>query len=205
MKVVKGQKNAWGANIPVKGDLCEYYIEAYDELGNGPGRAGEPDKPFHVDTSGAGGIAVAEAPAPAPAPAPPPKAAPPPPAPKWEPVATPPPPPPKKTQVAQASSGGGRTFTWLTAGLGLGALAGGAVAGLAMKSADDAYTQNLVTQPGADYKALQAQYDANKQLGQKATILMVAGGALVATSIVLFFIEGGSSGGSGGDAGAIHF
>src|SRR3954468_18664603 len=71
MKPVKGQKGQWGANVPVKGDLCEYYIEVYDELGNGPGRAGDPERPFRVDTSGRGGLAVAEAPAPVP----PPKAA----------------------------------------------------------------------------------------------------------------------------------
>ena len=195
MKAVKGLKNQWGANIPVKGDLCEYYIEAYDELGNGPGRSGDPDKPYRVDTSGQGGVAVAEAPAPAPVP----KAAPPPPAPvaqKWEPKPAPAPRP-----VAQS---GGRTFTWIVGGIGLGALAGGLIAGNEMKTADKVYTEQLVTSPGANYSALKAQYDANKSLGQKATILTIAGGALLATSIVLFFIEGPSSKGSGGD-GALHF
>ena len=52
LKRVQGTKNDWGSNIPVKGDLVEYYIEAYDELGNGPGRSGDPDKPYRVDTSG---------------------------------------------------------------------------------------------------------------------------------------------------------
>jgi hypothetical protein len=197
MKPVKGLKDQWGANVPVKGDLCEYYIEAYDELGNGPGRAGDPDKPFRVDTSGQGGMVVAEAPAPAPAP----KAAPlpPPPPPRATPAPLPPPPPPR---VAQAS--GGRTWTWIAGGVGLGALAGGLIAGNEMKSADKVYNTNLIADPGASYASLKAQYDANRSLGQKATILMVAGSVLLAGSVALFFVEGRSLGGSGGD-GAIHF
>ena len=199
MKPVKNVKNQWGANVPLKGDLCEYYIEAYDELGNGPGRSGDPDRPYKVDTSGQGGMQVAEAPPPKPAP--PPQA--------WAPKPTPPPPAPAPApapvkHVAREPSGG-RTWTWIVGGVGVGALAGGLVAGMAMTSADDVYTKNLVTDPGASYTALKAQYDANKSLGQKATILTIAGGALIATSIVLFFLEGGSSGGSGGDVGVIHF
>jgi hypothetical protein len=104
-----------------------------------------------------------------------------------------------------ARESGGRTWTWIVGGVGVGALAGGLVAGMAMTSADDVYTKNLVTDPGASYTALKAQYDANKSLGQKATILTIAGGALIAAAVVLFFVEGGSSGGSGGDAGVIRF
>jgi hypothetical protein len=202
MKAVKGLKDQWGANIPVKGDLCEYYIEAYDELGNGPGRAGDPDKPFRVDTSGQGGMVLAEAPKPAPAPAPAPKAAPLPPPPPVRATPAPLPPPPPR-QVAQAS--GGRTWTWVVGGVGLGALAGGLIAGNEMKSADKVYTNNLAADPGASYSSLKAQYDANKSLGQKATILTIAGSVLLAGSVALFFIEGRSLGGSGGDAGTIHF
>jgi hypothetical protein len=199
LKVVKGMKDQWGANIPVKGDLCEYYIEAYDELGNGPGRAGDPDKPFRVDTSGQGGLLIAEAPKPAPAPAPKAAALPPPPPPRAIPAPAPPPP---LRQTAQASSG--RTWTWIVGGVGLGALAGGLIAGNEMKSADKVYTNSLVADPGASYSSLKAQYDANKSLGQKATVLTIAGGVLLAAGVALFFIEGGSKGGSGGD-GAIHF
>src|SRR6195952_430856 len=57
MKAVKGQKNQFGANVPVKGDVLEYYLEAYDELGNGPARSGDPEKPWRVDTSGNAGTA----------------------------------------------------------------------------------------------------------------------------------------------------
>ena len=199
MKVVKGQKDQWGANIPVKGDLVEYYIEAYDELGNGPGRSADPDHPYRVDTSGQGGLQVAEAPPPKPAP----KAAPPP-ASSWNPQPTPPPPAPRQQVVVQSSRS--RTWTWIAGGVGIGALAGGLIAGSAMTSADKVYTEQLLTSPGANYTALKAQYDANKSLGQKATLLTVAGAVLLATSVVLFFVEGSSSAqGSGGDVGVLHF
>ena len=74
MKPVKGQKDSYGANIPVKGDVAQYYIEAYDELGNGPGRSGDPDKPWKVDTSGQGGMVAEVAPPPVVRPTPPPVA-----------------------------------------------------------------------------------------------------------------------------------
>ena len=181
MKPVKGQRSIFGANVPIKGDLCEYYIEAYDELGNGPGRSADPDKPWRVDTSGQGGM-VAEV-VPPPKPKPPPRVEP---APAPAPVpAFAPAPPPRK--VATAS--GGRTWTWIAGGVGVGALAGGLIAGNEMKSADNVYTNQLLTAPGASYTALKAQYDANKSLGQKATILTIAGAALLATAVVLFFVE----------------
>jgi hypothetical protein len=194
MKAVKGMKSQFGANIPVKGDLVEYYVEAYDELGNGPGRSGDPDKPWRVDTSGMGPLMAQPAPAPAP------KAWTPPPAPAPVVLAAPPPPP--RPVVVQQS---GRTWTWLVGGVGVGALAGGLIAGQSFKTADDAYQKSLAA-PGADYAALKAQYDANKSLGSTATILMAAGGAFIVGAVVLFFVEGGSSGGSGsGGDGALHF
>ena len=197
MKPVKGQKDSYGANIPVKGDVAQYYIEAYDELGNGPGRSGDPDKPWKVDTSGQGGMVAEVAPPPVVRPTPPPA-----PAPRFEP--TPAPPPPRRQPVAQAS--GGRTWTWIVGGVGLGALAGGLIAGNEMKSEDKVYSEQLLKAPGADYNALKAQYDANKSLGQKATILTIAGAVLIAGSIALYFVEGsGPSKGSGGDAGTWHF
>ena len=197
MKPVKGMKSQFGANIPVKGDVAEYYIEAYDELGNGPGRSGDPDRPWHVDTSGMGDL-VAK-PAPPPAPAAKPWTPPPAPAPAPAPVVQAPPPPPRPVVVERS----GRTWTWIVGGVGLGTLAGGLVAANEFKTQDDTYQKNL-SAPGADYAALKAQYDANKSLGQKATILMVTGGVFLAGSAVLWFLEGGSAGGSGGD-GAVHF
>ena len=70
MKAVKGQKNEFGVNVPVKGDVLEYYLEAYDELGNGPGRSGDPDKPWHVAIGEVPQAAPAPAPKPGPAPVP---------------------------------------------------------------------------------------------------------------------------------------
>jgi hypothetical protein len=174
LKAVKGQKNQFGVNVPVKGDALEYYLEAYDELGNGPARSGDPDKPWRVDTSGNAGTAQA-APKPAPAPI----------------AATTPPPPrplPPPVRTADSSAGGGRVWTWVVGGVGVGALAGGLVAGLAFKSADDAYKQRLADDPTA-FPSLKGQYDANKTLGRDATILVIAGGTLVAAGAVLYFFE----------------
>jgi hypothetical protein len=177
MKAVKGQKNQFGVNVPIKGDVLEYYLEAYDELGNGPSRSGDPDKPWHVDTSGNPPVAQAT---PAPAPAPAPKA-------EGAPIAPPRPlPPPART--ADSSAGGTRTWTWVVGGVGVGALAGGLVAGLAFKSADDAYKNRLADDP-TQFPSLKSQYDANKTLGRDATILVIAGGVLVATSVVFYFFE----------------
>src|SRR4051812_27875527 len=157
MKPVKGQKSQFGVNVPIKGDVLEYYLEAYDELGNGPARSGNPEKPWRVDTSGTGAGAQA-------APAPAPKAAPPP-----APVAVTAPPPaprpaPAPAQTAGGSIGGGRFWTWIVGGAGVGLLAGGVVAGLTFKSADDAYKQRLADDP-TQFPSLKAQYDANKSLG----------------------------------------
>jgi len=42
MKAVRGQKGQWTATLPpASSNVLEYYIEAYDEFGNGPARAGE--------------------------------------------------------------------------------------------------------------------------------------------------------------------
>ncbi|HWE26297.1 MAG TPA: hypothetical protein VG496_20340 [Myxococcales bacterium] len=101
MKPVKGQKAQWTATLPAPpANVLEYYIEAYDEFGNGPARAGDPEKPFRIDfapvqivqTPPAAPAAAAAAASPAPA--------------------------------AQ----GGRTWTWIVGGTGLGLLIGGIVA-----------------------------------------------------------------------------
>jgi hypothetical protein len=84
MKPVRGEKHMWSATIPRKDTSdIEYYLEAYDEYGNGPARAGDVDAPIKV--GGAPAVAAAPPPPPAPAPvvhaAPPPAAKPPEPAP----------------------------------------------------------------------------------------------------------------------------
>ena len=99
MKQVKGQRNQWGANLPAPpGNVVEYYIEAYDEFGNGPARAGDPDRPFRIDF---GPVQAAQEQATLPLPALP---------------------------RPGAAPGGGRLWTWLVGGTGLGLLTGGLVA-----------------------------------------------------------------------------
>ncbi|TMA28012.1 MAG: hypothetical protein E6J78_07575 [Deltaproteobacteria bacterium] len=178
MKRLQGQKDVWGANVPVKGDLIEYYIEAYDEYGNGPGRAGDPDKPFRIDTSGEGGVAPPPVAKTQPAPAPPAEAVTPPPV---RPL------PPLAETTARAPSGG-RTWTWIAGGAGVGLLTGGLLAGVAFKKADDAYQKRL-SDPQNGAVSLQQQYDANKSLGTTATILSIAGVVLVGTGVALWFYE----------------
>jgi hypothetical protein len=78
--------------------VVEYYIEAYDEFGNGPARAGDPDRPFRVDF---GPLQAAQEQPTLPLPALP------------------------RTGTAP---GGGRLWTWLVGGTGLGLLTGGLVA-----------------------------------------------------------------------------
>jgi hypothetical protein len=99
MKPVKGQKGQWTATLPPPpGNVLDYYIEAYDEFGNGPARAGDPDKPFRVD------FAPVQI------------------------VQTQPTGPASPDFSSQPGPGRGRFWTWLVGGTGLGLLAGGIVA-----------------------------------------------------------------------------
>ncbi len=166
MKKVQGQKDGWGANVPIKGEVVEYYLEAYDEYGNGPGRSGSPEKPWRVDTTDE--LAVAQ-----PAPPPPVKE---------------PPPEPRRAPPASAGLGGGRMWTWIAGGAGVGLLVGGLWAGRAVKTADDAYQQRL-KDPTNSPSSLQAQYDANRSLGTAATVLTISGLVLMAGSVALWFFE----------------
>lgn len=172
MKPVKGKKNQFGANVPNKGPYVEYYLEAYDEFGNGPGRAGAPEAPFKVDLSGGEATVAKKEPAPEPEAAPASKKR-----------STPPP-----AATASASEGQSRTATWIVGGTGVGLLVGGLMAGLAVKTADTAY-KNRLSDPQNNPTTLQAQYDANKSLGTKATILTIAGGVLLAGGVALYFLE----------------
>src|SRR5205823_2384176 len=173
MKPVKGQRNQWGANLPPPpGTVLEYYLEAYDEFGNGPARAGDPDKPFVVDF---GPTEVAQDQQRVPAPVVPPRPSP---------------------RPSAQGPGGGRLWTWVVGGTGLGLLAGGLVAGLAVKTADDAYKARLAD-PSNNPATLQQQYDANHSLGTKATILTIAGATLLAGGVALYFIEAPKGGGGG--------
>lgn len=46
-EMIRKGEDVWGAQIPTTTDV-EYYIEAYDEFGNGPSWAGAPKTPFAV-------------------------------------------------------------------------------------------------------------------------------------------------------------
>ena len=140
MKKKAGAANTYEGTIPYKGDFIEYYIEAYDEFGNGPARAGDPDKPLKFQLGEA------------PPPPPPPVAA------KTTTTTTAPaastssPKPTSSNSGAQASNsgGGGRTWTWIVGGVGLGLLTGGLVAGLAVKTEDDAFKTAIAGSPNGN-------------------------------------------------------
>ncbi len=75
--MLAGPNDSYSATLPgntVDANL-EYYVEAYDNDGNGPGRAGTPETPFLIAVTPAPEATVA-APSPAPGEAPPPAAAP---------------------------------------------------------------------------------------------------------------------------------
>ncbi|MBS2023519.1 MAG: hypothetical protein JST92_14025 [Deltaproteobacteria bacterium] len=184
MKKSKTGKDMYEVTIPYKTDTVDYYLEAYDDFGNGPARAGDPDKPFALKLG-------EEAP----------------------------PPPPAVTQSTNkpstgsgttarpsggscpscSSGGGGRIWTWVAGGVGLGMLTGGLLAGLAVKSEDDALKTQIAgtTGPGgqttvSNTQAIAQHSDANKSLGTKATILTIGGAVLLAGGVALYFVEGGS-------------
>jgi hypothetical protein len=204
-------KDLFVASIPYKSDMVEFYLEAYDVYGNGPARAGDPDSPFKVTLG-----------EPAPPPPPPAAVVTNPPAPTSAPPTTSAPAPstggssisggqsqrPGSSASSGSSGGGGRVWTWVTGGLGLGLLTGGLLAGLEVKTADDAFQKALAGSKSpsgqttvTNTAALAAQSDANQSLGTKATFLTVAGAVLVASSVAIYFIEapsGGSKAGSGG-------
>jgi hypothetical protein len=97
MKAVRGQKGQWTATLPPPpGNTIEYYIEAYDEFGNGPARAGDADKPFRIDFAPVQIVDTHSMPA--------------------------------SDRSSTERLGGGRFWTWLVGGTGLGLLAGGIVA-----------------------------------------------------------------------------
>jgi hypothetical protein len=185
-KSTKG-KDLYEAIIPYKSEKIEFYVEAYDDFGNGPGRAGDPDSPFRINM----GDKAAPAPSASAAPSKPSPS-------KPSGSAAPAPRPAPAAAVASSGGGGGggRVWTWVSGGLGVGLLTGGVLAGLAVKAQDDAYKQALAGSTGptgstttASTAALNAQHDANKALGTKATILTIAGGVLLAGSVGLFFLE----------------
>ncbi len=108
----KTTSTTYEATIPaeqVTGDL-EYVIEAFDEIGNGPARAGSPEAPLVIKVFD-------------------PKTAPPPPPPPVVPVteAGPEVAPPAEPPPAEGSSGGVHTKWWFWTLIGLAA-AGGATA-----------------------------------------------------------------------------
>ncbi len=186
MKPVKGEPHVYGANIPVKGAVVEYYVEAYDEQGNGPGRAGSPESPLHVTVGNEVPRASAQ-PAPAPAPPPAPSAQAP-----WNPSAPAPASSALRTPASRADAGRApaRIWTWAVGGAGVGLLTGGLVAGLAAKTASNAYDAR-VKDAQNNPVTLQSQYDAAKGISTKATILTIAGVVLIAGGVALYFLEPG--------------
>ena len=99
MKAVKGQKGQWTASLPPPtGNTIEYYIEAYDEFGNGPARSGDPEKPFRIDFAP---VQIVQT----------------------QPVL-----PLPSDRTSSERLGGGRFWTWVVGGTGLGLLTGGIVA-----------------------------------------------------------------------------
>lgn len=192
MKPVKGEPHMYGANIPARGAVVEYYVEAYDELGNGPGRAGAPEAPLHVSV-GTGEPRASAAPPPATAAASP-----------WGGASQSA--PPAATAARRAPSGAaGRTqapsrvYTWAVGGAGLGLLTGGLIAGLAAKTAGNAYNDRL-KDPQNNPATLQSQYDAAQGIGSKATILTITGAVLLAGGVALYFLEPGLNGSEKGGA-----
>jgi hypothetical protein len=81
-------------------------------------------------------------------------------------------------------------------GVGAGLLVGGLMAGLAAKSAGDAYNDRL-KDPQNNPVTLQSQYDAAQGMGSKATILTISGLVLLSGGVALWFLEPGMYGSSG--------
>ncbi|MBS2021511.1 MAG: hypothetical protein JST92_03820 [Deltaproteobacteria bacterium] len=48
LKKIKGTKDQYEATLPFQDGQLDYYLECYDEFGNGPARAGSLEQPFHV-------------------------------------------------------------------------------------------------------------------------------------------------------------
>lgn len=205
MKRVTGKKvpkDQYQATIPGKGDSLEYYIEAYDEFGNGPARAGAPEAPFKVEMTEP---TVAEAPAPKAEPAPKdepsvaetPKAE--------EPVAAAPGPKAEEPAASEArprtaprssttagvatSASPQRTWTWVVGGTGAGLLVGGLLTGIGVKKADDAYAARVQKDQQVNTPTLQQQYDANKSLGTTSTVMTIGGVLLLGAGTALYFYE----------------
>src|SRR5205823_1774363 len=90
-----------------------------------------------------------------------------------------------------------RIWTWAVGGTGLGLLVGGLFAGMAAKTAGDAYNARL-SDPQNNPVTLKSQYDAAQSMGSKATLLTVTGTVLLAGGVALYFFEpqlfGGGSG-----------
>jgi hypothetical protein len=62
LKKVKGGKDTFEVTITARPGL-EYYLECYDEYGNGPARSGSPDQPFKVELAEEASAGAAAGPA----------------------------------------------------------------------------------------------------------------------------------------------
>jgi hypothetical protein len=78
------------------------------------------------------------------------------------------------------ASSGGKVWAWVAGGVGIAAVAGGVVANVMYED------ERQSGKPQSELSGLQTA----------STALYIAGGALLATSIILFFVEGGSGDGA---------
>ena len=92
---------------------------------------------------------------------------------------------------------GGRVWTWVAGGLGLALVGGGVATNLLFNSEVDDYDALRQELGPNDPEVRQRHDEVNDSALKPLTMgLMIGGGALLATSIVLFFVEGADSGSS---------
>jgi hypothetical protein len=89
--------------------------------------------------------------------------------------------------------GGVGPLTWVVLGAGVATLAGGVIVGLGAKSDFDDY-KAIEVQDSADAERARAKYDDADSGGTLATILIPAGGALIALGVTLLVLDLSASG-----------
>ncbi|MBI5525966.1 MAG: PEGA domain-containing protein [Deltaproteobacteria bacterium] len=94
-------------------------------------------------------------------------------------------PQPPPAAAKEVKPEGGRVWTWVVGGVGVAAVGGGVAFGLLAKGAEDDLHSKSHDSATAQDLADTAQQDA-----LIANIMLGVGGGMIATSIVLFFVEG---------------